>query len=617
VGSGTRSGRIAQQSIDKVLERSDLIEIASPFTQLHKRGAEHVGRCPFHDERSPSFWVNGAKGVYHCFGCGASGDVITFLREKQGLDFVEAIEWLADRYRVDLEYEDGGPKGGGQLPRRRIYELLDAACAFYEASLHNASSAELAREYLRERGVGMDAVRAFRLGYSPEGTVLSAKAKERGFTKAELDASGLVNAGGREAFQGRLMFPIIDRASRVHGFGARQLRPDDPIKGKYVNSRKGPLFDKSHTLYVAPGLMQAARAAESVIVCEGYLDVIALWQAGIRNGCAAMGTSVTEEQVTELLRYAPRAIFALDADPAGQKATVRALEKAQAQSLDVRVVLMPEGKDPDDVIREGGAARMHELLATSVPFLEFRVNVLLGSADLADVTERDRVYNEAIELFRVTPDGPMRREQIARFGQALQLDTDGEKALFDAAGASSPMRMTRRDSWEPRRAGERAVARRVATTGAQSTAIAREKRLLSAALKFAEHAPGVDLSTLLPPDDSFSLAVHRRVRELLIEGGAPALAPARVREDEELFKLVAELSNLVQRDRLSADTSETLAQSLQELSAFVEMQSIVYRLGALKATMAGGDASEEELAEWKRLRLRRDELNPRAAERDT
>jgi DNA primase len=407
------------------------------------------------------------------------------------------------------------------------------------------------------------------------------------------------------------MIPIVDRAGRVIAFGARKLR-EDQFGGKYVNSKDGPLFHKKQVVYLAPGIAEAAKAAGYVVVVEGYMDVIAMWQGGFRNVCAVMGTALTEEQVVELKRIAPRALFAFDPDAAGQVATMKALDQARAHDLDVRVVLLPEGEDPADVLAHGGRTRMEELLDAGVSLLHYRTSALLGSGDLSDATERDRIYREALALFKATPDGPVRREQIARLGNALQLDGDALRALYEVTGADGALRMTRQDSWEPKRVGERAVARRVATTGGQSTAISREKRLLSVALHHAEHVDAALLAEQLPPEESFALSVHRRARQLLATEGAAALAPARVREDEELFTLVAELATLAERDRIRAEDPETIASTFAELSAAVELQFLDRRAGELKATMS----TDDDMLEWKRIETRRRELHPsRARER--
>ena len=614
MATGAKSGRITQQSIDAVLQRADLSDLVGGFTQLRRTGGDSfMGRCPFHDERSPSFSVNSAKGLYHCFGCGVGGDVISFVRAKYALDFIESVEFLAERYRVEIEYEEGSGTRP-RRPKRRLYELADAAATYYESALQNASSAEHARAYLTERHITQDTARAFRLGFSPDGSNLAAKARERGYTKEELTEAGLIGQSGRDFFHGRLMVPIIDRADRVVGFGARKLR-DDQTGGKYINSRTGPLFDKSKTVYLAPGMSRAAKTAGYVVVVEGYMDVIAMWQAGFKNVCAVMGTALTADQVVELKRLAPRVLFALDPDPAGQAATVRALAAAQAQDLDVRVVLLPEGEDPADVLFEGGGReRMSELLDAGVSLLHFRTSVLLGSGDMSDATERERIYREAIELFSSAPDGPIRREQVKRVENVLRFDTSESEEFQRQVGAAAPMRLTRQDSWEPKRRGEREVARRVATTGAHSTVLTRERRLLAVALRLADG--GRPLGDGLPEEEAFTLSVHSRARTALVTGGADALSPARVRDDEELFALVAQLATLVERDRVGNEDLDTLQETFEELSRAVQLQFLDRAAGEWSAKLGTGDDYDvEAAAKLAEIKRRQRELNPRARDR--
>lgn len=615
-GARQGGGRITQASIEAVSQRADILDLVAAYTQLHRRGAEHAGRCPFHEERTASFYVNPTKGVYHCFGCGAKGDAIGFIQAKQNLDFVEAVEVLADRYRVQLEFEDGG-SGAPRRSKRRLYEVSDAAAAFYEASLWRAAEAVPVREYLQARNISEEAARAFRLGYSPEsGSVLAAKALAKGFTEDELAEARLTTAKGTDFFRGRLMVPIVDRAKRVIGFGGRKLR-EEQFGGKYINSSDGPLFHKKQVLFLAPGIAEAARDAGSVVVVEGYMDVIAMWQAGLRNACAVMGTALTEEQVLELKRIAPRALFAFDPDTAGQVATMRALDQARAAQLDVRVILLPDGEDPADVLQGGeGRDRMDELLSGGVSLLHYRTSSLLGSGDLADGTDRDRIYREAVTLFRSTPDGPARREQIARVANALQLDGDASKALYNSTGAEAPMRLVRQGSREPGFREERAVRSRVAQSSPRSTAVVREKRLLASALRLAEGGSTRPLAELLPSEEAFALDVHRRARTLLLEGGSDALAPARVRGDRELFELVTELATLADRDRLDGGDPETLAATVAELARSVELQYVDRRLGELRAATsgAGDEVDTELLVEHAALRRRMRELDPRLAD---
>ncbi|MCW2950219.1 MAG: dnaG [Thermoleophilia bacterium] len=345
------------------------------------------------------------------------------------------------------------------------------------------------------------------------------------------------------------------------------------------------------------------------------MDVIAMWQAGFRNTCAVMGTALTEEQVVELKRIAPRALFAFDPDAAGQVATLRALDQARAHDLDVRVVLLPPGEDPADVLHSAdGRARMEELLASGVSLLHYRTSALLGSGDLGDTADRDRIYNEAVELYRNVPDGPVRREQIARLANALQLDPGAMEALYATTGATAPMHLSRPDSREPHWREQRAVNDRVAASP-RSNALEREKRLLALALRRMELGEPFDVAAALPPEESFALDVHRQARRVLVESGAEALAPARVRDTAQLLHLVSELAVITQKAMLAADDLVTLDNAIAELARAVEMQGLERQLGELRARATDPDADDDELlVEQTQLRRRMRQLNPRLAD---
>src|SRR5881227_3511514 len=229
--------RIKDSSVEAVKAAADMVQVVQTRTQLRKAGARWTGRCPFHDEKTPSFSVNPSDKLFYCFGCGKGGDLITFVRETEQLDFAQAVESLAERYRVALEYEESSPQQDAERSRReRLLALLEQAAAFYERYLWDSESGEPAREYLRGRGLGEETCREFRLGLAPGGATLARKAREKGFTKNELAAAGLVNRRGNDYFSGRLLFPLADARGRVLGFQARKLREDDPLRAKYVNS---------------------------------------------------------------------------------------------------------------------------------------------------------------------------------------------------------------------------------------------------------------------------------------------------------------------------------------------------------------------------------------------
>src|SRR3954463_13090849 len=273
--------RIADASVEAVKTAADVVEVISGRTQLKRSGARFTGLCPFHDERTPSFSVSPEKGPYYCFGCQRGGDTISFVEETEGVDFVGAIEWLAQRFNVPLEYEEASPEQDAKRRRReRLFAVLDAAATFYERYLWESQAGSEARAYLESRGLGEEVCREYRLRRAARGSTLAKKAAEKGFTRQELAAAGLVNRRGNDYFQGRLLFPIADARGRVVGFQARRLREDDPLQAKYVNSPEGELFRKGDLLYGLDRARTAIAREERALIVEGNTDVLALRQRG-------------------------------------------------------------------------------------------------------------------------------------------------------------------------------------------------------------------------------------------------------------------------------------------------------------------------------------------------
>ena len=412
---------ITRASIDQVVEAADIVEIVSARTPLRKAGGDRwAGRCPFHDDSSPSFSVNPSRKLYHCFGCGVGGDLIQFVQETEGLDFVGAVEWLAERYRVDLVYEEGGPGVDRDRDRRdRLLKLLDQAARFYERALWESRAGEEPRRYLEERGLGEAICREFRLGVSPGRDLLPRKAVESGFTREELLASGLATRAGADTFAGRLIFPLADGRGRVLGFGARKLPGADDGRAKYVNSPEGELFHKQSLVY---GLDRArttiAREGRAVVV-EGYTDVLALHQAGIKTAVASMGTALTERQVRELKRLTGRLYLCFDADAAGQAATLRGMELATGSGLDVRVVELPPGKDPADAV-EG----FEDRLASASGYLVHRVRIELDRAQT-----KQEAFERIREVLGAAEDSPDRLEAVRIAADRLGLPPETQAGL--------------------------------------------------------------------------------------------------------------------------------------------------------------------------------------------
>ena len=340
--------RIKDASVEAVKQSADIVALVEARTRLRKVGGRYTGLCPFHEEKTPSFSVSPDRGTYHCFGCGVGGDAITFVEEIEGVDFVGAIEWLADRFSVPLEYEESSPAADAARRRRdRLHALLEQAAAFYERYLWESAAGEPVRAYLAGRGLEEPVCREFRLGLSPGGELARARRRaRRDSRRPSSSAAGLVSRRGGDYFADRLMFPLADARGRVVGFQARKLREDDPLRGKYVNSPEGELFHKSAILYGLHLARAAIAKQDRALVVEGNTDVIALRQAGLEPVVASMGTALTEQQLRELVRLTKRLFLCFDADAAGEEATLRGMELALQRGFEVKVVVAAEGHGP-------------------------------------------------------------------------------------------------------------------------------------------------------------------------------------------------------------------------------------------------------------------------------
>jgi DNA primase len=405
-----------RESKDRVRDAVDFVELVSARTELRRAGpARYEGLCPFHEERSPSFGIDPGQKVYYCFGCQASGDVFTFVQETEGVDFKGALELLADRFAVELELEEEDPKQAERRRQReRLLELLTRTAAYYERCLWEAEEAKAAREYLESRGLGEEILREFHVGYSPSAWDRVLLASRRGgFTEQELYATGLAqrskeNGRPYDRFRGRIMFPLADVRGRVLGFGARAMREEQ--KPKYLNTSDNDVYHKGSHLYGADLARAHAARAGQAILCEGYTDVIALHQAGLRNTVGSMGTALTAEQVGELSRMAQTVLLALDADSAGQEAMLKAAGLAAKRKLELRVVTLPAGTDPADLVQRDGTEVISTAVEQAVPFVRFRVERVLATGDHGSPEGRDRMVDELRPIFAMLPPSAMRLE---------------------------------------------------------------------------------------------------------------------------------------------------------------------------------------------------------------
>jgi len=504
-----------------VVAAADMVEVVSGRTPLRRAsGSRFTGRCPFHEEKTPSFSVNPVEKLYYCFGCGKGGDVISFVRETENLDFVGAVEWLADRFRVPIEVEEASPQIEAARRRRdRLYTVLDQTATYFERLLWEGDAGATVREYLAGRGLGEEIAKEFRLGLSP-GRGLSDKARERGFTLDELKSAGLVTTRGTDYFPQRLVFPLADARGRIVGFQARKLREDDPLRGKYVNSPEGDLFHKSAVLYGLHLAKAAIGKQDFAAVVEGNTDVIALRQAGFEPVVASMGTALTERQLRELGRMTKRLFLCFDADAAGQDATVRGMELASAQGFDVKIVTLPSGQDPADA-----PAGFEDRLRTAESYLVYRVRL-----EIERSADRQEGFVRAREVLANTEDSPERQEALRLLADRLDLPRETLAGLAPARGGGQP-----RSDEAPRLlgAGDR-LERDVLAACVASPALVRGLSELSG--------------------DHFDSEENRRFRDVLVSG----------RDDPELTALRAELDARAAQEALDERTGAELLLRLRE-----------------------------------------------------
>ncbi len=435
--------RYTADSRDRVLAAVDMIALVSSRTELRRAGVNsYFGLCPFHEERTGSFHVRPDEKHYHCFGCQASGDPFDFVMETEGLDFKAALETLGDRFGVKLETEDEDPGAAARRQRReRLHSLLGRAATYYSRYLWEAREAEPARAYLLGRGLEEETLREFRVGYAPSAwdRILRAS-RTSGYSDEELLATGLAqrskNRPGQvyDRFRERIMFPAVDPRGRVHGFGARAMR--DNQRPKYLNTSDGELYHKREVLFGIDLARPAASRADRMILVEGYTDVLALHQAGLRNAVGIMGTALTEEQVGELERIAHVLELCLDADRAGQDAMLRASRLTKARKLELRVVGLPEGTDPADLVEREGAEALRKLVEDSKPFVAFHVDRILERADTRSAEGRDRALQEVRPVLDEVSGSILRDELVRRIASRLALTEARLTSLLAASGAA-------------------------------------------------------------------------------------------------------------------------------------------------------------------------------------
>lgn len=401
---------IDKETVDRILDTADIVDVVSDFVSLRRRGANFIGLCPFHDEKTPSFSVSPAKQFCHCFGCGKGGSPVGFIMEHEQMSYVEALRYLANKYHIEIhERELSNEEKAAQSDRESMLVINDYAAQYFEDQLHNTEEGKnIGLSYFFERGFNEDTIKKFRLGYSPENSKsFYTAATGQGYNKKFLFETGLCiddrRGGGFDRFHGRVMFPVMNIAGKIIAFGGRTLKTTKEV-AKYFNSPESAVYVKNRELY---GLFQSKRAIvkeDKCFLVEGYTDVISLHQAGIENVVASSGTSLTEGQIRAIHRFTKNVTVLYDGDSAGIHASLRGIDMLLAEGLSIKVLLLPDGEDPDSFARTHSASELKQYIADNeTDFISFKTRILLEGTD-RDPIKRAAVIGDVVRSISVIPD---------------------------------------------------------------------------------------------------------------------------------------------------------------------------------------------------------------------
>lgn len=438
--------------LSQLKSKNDIVEVIGSYVTLERKGSNYWACCPFHHEKTPSFSVNSLDQYYHCFGCGASGDVITFIREIESVDFIDAVRILAERAKLSMPDISFDSEKTLEQKRKRdqVLKILNECAHFYLKNL-NSGKADAHVQYILDRKLSSPTVRKFGLGASLDFKTLPQFLLDRGYRRDDILDSGAVTASdsGRltDAQGGRLIFPIINAFDDVVAFGGRVLEKTD--FAKYKNTKETIVFNKSKNLYNI-NLVKKQKKAEglkNIVMTEGYMDTISLWQAGFRNVVASMGTSLTKEQARLAKRYADDVLISYDGDFAGQKGAIRGLEILRDEGVNVRVVALPEGLDPDDVIKRYGSEGYRKCLDEAMPLIDFKLNVLERGRDLTKTEEKREYIRDALKVIREADSASVQedllktlRDKTGVTYESLRRDLENEPRLPVKQELKEPVR---------------------------------------------------------------------------------------------------------------------------------------------------------------------------------
>ncbi len=604
------AGRIPQTFIDELIARADIVEIVGSRVPLKKAGREFKACCPFHDEKTASFWVSPEKQFYHCFGCGAHGTALGFLMQYEQLPFPEAVEEIATRLGLEVPHEGGGiaaPRGQEELS-----ELLARVAAYYQECLQGN---ERARAYLQERGLEASIVDRFRIGYAPDSwnevlrrfgaTDEAQRALLAGGLIVERDTPRAGSEPWYDRFRDRIIFPIRDPRGRVLGFGGRLLAAGEP---KYLNSPETALFHKGQELYGLHEIRLTRTALKRLVIVEGYMDVVRLHQAGIAFAVATLGTATTPEHLKRVFRLVSEVVFAFDGDRAGRAAAWRALQNVLAElreGREIRFLFLPEGEDPDSLVGREGSAAFEARLASAVPLSEYLATQLREQADLSHADGRAKFVALARPLLAKIPRGVYLELLLARIAQDVALSADRLRELLRSDLAEAPRAEERPAETSSQR--ERTPSRRMSARGVG------RRGLVTQAIQTLLHFPATAAALSRP--------TWERLQDIGEEelGGITTLrdllAALRERPGRSGSQLLEQWRERVEHRRLgelhaervlldAAQAGPELLGTIDRLIAQVRAERQSHRYDQLLQKLDSGAATAEERAEFQALNKR-------------
>jgi DNA primase len=418
--------QIPREIIEEVRSRNDIADVIGSYLSLKNAGTRFKALCPFHKEKSPSFTVSPDRQIYHCFGCGAGGDVIRFVQEYEKVDFMTALQMLADRAGMELSLEEGGEGSGAD--KRKLLQIHEGVTQLYQRILLEHESGEAGRAYLATRALSPETIKDFQIGFAPDRfDALEKWAQQKKIPLELMEQAGLMvksdkRSGYYDRFRNRLMFPIRDEAGRVIGFSGRAIVKDEK-SGKYVNSPETPLFHKSRVLFAIDKARRAMAESRIAIICEGQIDAIRCHEAGLTNVVASQGTALTSDHARMVRRYADEVILVLDADAAGQKAALKSSAAFIAEELSVRVASLPEGEDPDSLVRDHGAEALRSRIANAVSALDFLINCFAQTENLKTDAGMMRTAKAVQTLIAHAPGAVQRDRMVKQAAERLGLSS--------------------------------------------------------------------------------------------------------------------------------------------------------------------------------------------------